>query len=133
MKTCLYLDDEKTPIEILDGYSNWNIVRNYEEFVDYIKRNGVPDYISFDHDLALEHYLDYSTNCCIINYDEFEEKTGFDCAKWLVEFANEHQLDIKSIGVHSFNSIGNDNILQVINNYKAYKGQVPNAIIKFIK
>ncbi|NCD06240.1 MAG: hypothetical protein EOL97_08980 [Spirochaetia bacterium] len=113
MKTFLYLDDERTPIE-----DYWIIVRNYEEFVDYIKKNGIPDHISFDHDLHFEHYNDYVNNYPNINYDLYEEKTGYDCAKWLCEYCDEHQLEIKSVGVHSFNEIGSNNILQVINNYK---------------
>ncbi len=28
----------------------FDIVRTYKDFVDYIKRNGLPDFISFDND-----------------------------------------------------------------------------------
>ena len=67
MKRLLWLDDIRdpfTPIEN-DGGS-WLIfspieqpytlywVKSYREFVDWIKFNGLPDAICFDHDLGME-------------------------------------------------------------------------------
>ena len=51
--TRIYLDDERTPI-----YGGWIVVRNYDEFVKKINELGLNniDVISFDHDLAPEHY-----------------------------------------------------------------------------
>lgn len=31
---------------------DWTIVRNYEEFVEAITKNGLPSFISFDRDLV---------------------------------------------------------------------------------
>ena len=59
MKTALYLDDQRTPTETIPGYHPWNVVRNYEEFTKWIIENGIPDLVSFDHDLAEEHINDY--------------------------------------------------------------------------
>lgn len=43
----LYLDDLRpTP----EGFER---VYDYEEFTEYISQNGMPDFISFDHDLGL--------------------------------------------------------------------------------
>jgi hypothetical protein len=50
-KTILYLDDERTPFD-----SRIDVVRNFDGFVAYITTKGVPDLISFDHDLSSEHY-----------------------------------------------------------------------------
>lgn len=54
----LFLDDIRTPNAVYsspyDG--GWTIVRGYEEFVNAIQKYGVPDIISFDHDLEIEHY-----------------------------------------------------------------------------
>ena len=63
----LFLDDIRNP---LDAYSytnfslflkeNWNIVRNHDQFVEWITTNGLPEFISFDHDLADSyHTLEY--------------------------------------------------------------------------
>lgn len=49
----LFLDDVRT-IEIVydkSMESEFDIVRTYSAFVDYIKTNGLPNYISFDNDL----------------------------------------------------------------------------------
>ena len=52
----LFLDDVRTIEMIYDKSmeSEFDIVRTYEEFVAYIKKNGLPNYISFDNDLGLD-------------------------------------------------------------------------------
>ena len=79
----MFLDDERRSGASIfythnDIYTNleW-VVENYEEFIEYIKDNGIPKRISFDHDLGVEHYK-YS-NAEMILYREFEEKTGYHC------------------------------------------------------
>ena len=62
-KRYLFLDDVR---QVMDTFhytkhpvyteDNWDVVRNYNEFCNYIQDNGVPALISFDHDLADEHY-----------------------------------------------------------------------------
>ena len=63
---CLLLDDDvkRTPSAIY-GYTQnsvyleeqWDIVRNYNEFVKYVEDNGVPHIFSTDHDLADIHKI----------------------------------------------------------------------------
>lgn len=126
----LYLDDIRTPID-----ETWDIVRSYNEFVDYITTNGIPDLISFDHDLAVEHmndYYDYQANGInVINYDTFTEKTGMDCAKWLVDYCIDNNVELKQVTVHSANPAGSENILGLINNYNKHIGTEPNAYRTF--
>lgn len=43
----LFIDDERFPID-----DNWVVVRTSDEAIDFIKKNGIPGYISFDHDLG---------------------------------------------------------------------------------
>ena len=97
----------------------WKIVRNYNEFVKHIKENGLPTHISFDHDLADEHY-DASMYDGLERYNEHlntcVEKTGADCAKWLVEYLNEYSLKLPICIVHSCNPIGSENIKNILNN-----------------
>jgi hypothetical protein len=117
----LYLDDIRTPRTEL----NFDIVRNYEEFVMYILTNGLPNVVSFDHDLSLEHYEDYlsdknwdkSDEEVQLDYDSYKEKTGYDCAKWLVDYCIDNQLILPTCFVHSENRVGGDNIISYINNY----------------
>lgn len=51
----LFLDDIRT-IEMVYDKSmepEFDIVRNYYDFVAYIQKNGLPEFISFDNDLGL--------------------------------------------------------------------------------
>lgn len=80
-KRLLFLDDIIYPIEVhkytkqdIFLRKDWHIVRNYEQFVNRILEKGLPEMISFDHDLTDEHYLTPDSQ-------EFVEKTGYDCAK----------------------------------------------------
>ena len=89
MKNKIYLDDVRTPVK--DG---WTVVRSYEEFVDKVVELGLNsiEIISFDHDLgdtAMEEYYNNVSPNFTLNYDNIKEKTGLDCAKWLVNFFYE--------------------------------------------
>lgn len=117
-KRLLFLDDIRYPIEAYhytqqDIFlrSDWHIVRNYEQFVNRILEKGLPEMISFDHDFADEHYLKQ-------NSQEFVEKTGYDCAKWLVEYCMDHYLDLPKFYCHSMNPVGKENILNLLQNFK---------------
>lgn len=123
-KKYLMLEDkkERTP-QVIANYTvgkakliyeenEWIIVRNYDEFVDWILKNGLPDVISFDHDLADEHYAFAG------NYNIFREKTGYDAAKWLVEFCMYEKLQLPEYYVHSMNVVGKENIINYLENYR---------------
>ena len=84
----LYLDDLRTTPE---GFER---VYSYEEFVAYLQRYGLPDFISFDHNLG-------------------EEFSGYDCAKYLVVYCLDRQF-----AVHSQNPVGKVNIEQLLANFK---------------
>lgn len=117
MKYKIYLDDVRTPID-----QTWVVVRSYEEFVSKVNEIGLEniEFISLDHDLddsAMNEWLYRTTKNYQINYDNITEKTGYDCAKWLVE----QWLDGKplvDVYTHSANAIGSANIMGYINNYR---------------
>lgn len=95
-KIILYLDDLRpTP----EGFER---VYDYEEFIAFISKNGMPEFISFDHDLGLG-------------------KTGLDCAKWLVEFCLDNQVPLPEFTVHSQNPVGKENIEMLLNNLKKFQ------------
>lgn len=98
----LYLDDLRQPSDssLYMGYEEmyngeWDVVRNYKEFVNYIENKGVPDIVSFDHDLA-------------------EEKTGADCARWLGEYLIENGIPLPKYYIHSMNPVGAVNINSIL-------------------
>ena len=101
----------------------WIVVKNYKEFGEYITKNGLPVFVSFDHDLADEHYRHsmYNPDKHYTNYytnGTFKEKTGYDCARWLIAYCQNHELDFPLYQVHSMNPIGKENIISLIEAYK---------------
>jgi len=119
----LFLDDQRSPKNVT--WVNlppvqWVVVRNYTEFVKTITENGLPERISFDHDLAEQHYS--LVGRTIEEYRQLEstftEKTGYDCAKWLVRYCALNKLPIPHYTVHSMNPIGKNNIISLLESYK---------------
>jgi len=113
----IYLDDIRTPLDW-----DWIVVRNYDEFITQVDRIGLEniDLISLDHDLGDSAMKEWHTNVYhnyTLNYDNITEKTGYDCAKWLVDRWMEGKPVVKVV-VHSANAIGAANIMGYINNYK---------------
>jgi len=110
----LWLDDIRNP-KIGDWlliyapdfyYDNGEViwVKNYNEFTTWIETNGLPNMICFDHDLA-------------------EEKTGYDCTKWLVDYCIDNNLPIPDFNIQSANPTGSDNIRFLLNNYQKHYDQ----------
>jgi len=120
----VFLDDIRVPYDvfkmtinpIFENNEDWVIVRDYYQFVNYIKKFGLPEFISFDHDLSYEHYLE--ENQSDIEYETLIEKTGYDASKWLVDYCMENGLDIPNYYVHSANPVGKQNIKSYLENAK---------------
>ena len=116
----LFLDDFRHPYDAFlmnhnTVYSqcDWVIVRDYKHFIKYIKKNGLPEMVSFDHDLADVHY-----NYGNIPYEEYTEKTGFHCAKWLINYCIDNNKELpKTILIHSANPVGKQNIQSLFDSY----------------
>lgn len=124
MKKYLFLDDERMPEDVtwllIGGVghlgADWKIVRSLQEAKEWVLKNGFPDVISFDHDLGDIHYVgDYS-----------DGNTGYDFAKWLVEFDLDNDAMPKSFKftVHSKNPTGAENIRRLMENYLRVKGNL---------
>ena len=118
----LFLDDFRMPKDVffyttlaLYNKTEWVIVRNYDEFVKCVKENGIPEIVSFDHDLADIHYEQQAN----IEYrDDAEEKTGYHCAKWMINYCLDNNLDIpKMVLIHSMNTVGSRNIQSLFDTY----------------
>lgn len=110
----IFLDDIRFPIDVFNYtgdelyfQSDWVIVRNYENFISAIN-NAIfskIEIISFDHDLADEHYGREETPWSVersIDYFSYREKTGYDCAKWLCDYCLDNELKFPEYLVHSF-------------------------------
>lgn len=120
----LFLDDSRKPKDVtwleLPPYC-WVEVKTYAEFVKVITERGIPTTVSFDHDLADEHYKEYavahdknSPTFGTIQYDRLKEKTGMDCARWLAHLCVERNVPIPLYYIHTLNPIGRQNIFSVM-------------------
>lgn len=105
MKTLLWVDDLRNPFLNVEGKvpADYEIfwVVNFDQFVNHIENIGMPDVISFDHDLG-------------------EEKSGYDCLKYLVELCLDTKNSLPEIMVHSANPVGADNIRHLAKNFKLF-------------
>jgi len=128
----IYLDDIRTPID-----KDWVVVRNYDEFVNKVQEVGLTniDCISLDHDLgdtAMQEYYNNVSPNYKLDYDNIKEKTGYDCAKWLVNYfydtnpewietnniiKRKNKIPFPLVYVHSHNPVGAHNICGCINNF----------------
>jgi hypothetical protein len=111
------------PVKLLDVTKNtnadWKICRYYDAFVKTIEEFGMPNMISFDHDLHDEHMQHYFRNTAIndgeILYDTFKYKTGLACAQYIIDYLKDHPSCKKpTCYVHSANEWGRKNIRQLL-------------------
>ena len=104
-QTLLWLDDERDPTE-----ARWHAyfpisqptviwIKSYDEFVEWISSNGMPNAICFDHDLG-------------------HGPSGFDAAKWLTEFCLDNGERIPAWSIQSANPIGKENIIALLKSFE---------------
>jgi hypothetical protein len=134
MSYYLFLDDVRMPVEVGNYITpvvlratyrlgEWIIVRSYTEFIDAILERGLPDLVSFDHDLADGHYhknmqegiLDYNAP----DFEDDDHKTGYHCAQWLIEYCKKMDKPLPSYLVHSMNPVGAENIKHALSTHLA--------------
>ena len=108
----LFLDDERHPQDVfwvdwIANPSDWTVVRSYDDFVEWVQTHGLPAFISFDHDLG--------------QTDGVVNKTGYDCAKWLVDWCLDHNLTCPMTNVHSKNQVGAVNIAALLDGFRKFQ------------
>lgn len=101
----LFLDDLRSINMVYDASreGEFDIVRTYVAFVEYIQTHGLPEFISFDNDLGLDEQGELAPD-------------GYACAKWLVY---ESGLDLRKMTyqVHSANPVAAEQIRGLLANY----------------
>jgi hypothetical protein len=134
IKTLLWLDDYRDPKDSgflakfcpeFEAHRKDVIwVKNFYEFEQWIIYNGLPDKISFDHDLADEHYAPvnrYGDYNDWASENNFKEKTGMDAAKWLVDYCLDYKRALPEWSVHSANPSGAENITKLLLNFMKHQ------------
>ena len=76
-------------------------VKTYKEFQNYINIIGMPDVICFDHDLGMD-------------------ESGFDAAKWLIEYCMDNNSELPEWCIQSVNPVGSINIDSLLNSFKRF-------------
>lgn len=129
LKKLIWLDDDRNPFLNPDFLQLTTItstlrhdliwLKTYGQFVNWITENGLPDAICFDHDLGdvpllkttieVESWFDIKEN---------REYTGYDCAKWLVEYCLDNNKDIPDYAIQSANPVGKENIDALLKNFR---------------
>lgn len=97
----LFLDDERQPVPPFWYQGDCKIARNSDEAEALVEQFGMPEFISFDHDLKAI-------------------KTGHYFARWLIEKEMNGELrfpDNFTYAVHSMNPVGAENIRRLMDNY----------------
>ena len=133
--TVLWLDDVRDPYKYFnnnyssktflrnklfyDGLKKTNNIRfvwvkNFDEFTGFILNNGIPQFVSFDHDLGVG-----------LN-------KGLDCAKWLIEFCRENNSSLPKFYVHSANPNGQKKINGTLSQAQEENSFSFNNIVKEI-
>lgn len=133
IETLLWLDDRRDPYQgtwleafapaFVDNIMGVIWVKSYAEFISWIDKNGLPTMIGFDHDLggdiAVELVKNGLSKRKAREYKK-QEKTGYDCAKWVVEYCMKHNFKFPNYTVQSANTVGTVNIISYIENYKKH-------------
>lgn len=116
--TILWLDDQRDPYKYLKTKSmsatfarnkkfyddllkqynaNFVWVKNLYQFIDYIENNGVPQFVSFDHDLNNRGGGEG------LNDEQKLNNNGVNCAKWLVNYCKKMGQPLPKFYIHSAN------------------------------
>lgn len=113
----VWIDDIRDPQE--PTWQNWikknfgtndfdiTWIKSYKKFVDFVDKNGLPSNISLDHDLGDVE-------------DPNNEKTGYDCAKYIVDYCMDNDRDIPNYRIQSDNGPGRENIDKYLQNYHKF-------------
>ena len=115
----LFLDDIRYPPDnhYPDEGNDWIIARNMDDAIWCVKNKGIPEWISFDHDLADDHYI----------IGQKHEKTGYDFAKWFCDYVMDNKKKLPygfGYTIHSMNPVGAANIDHYMHNFMVHYKKV---------
>ncbi len=122
----LFLDDWRIPqdcaqymwqrkVDCTIFHENWDIVRSFGQFKNWIIKNGIPNIVSFDYDLADVEELKEELNIEEwFNLNENKVYTGLDCAKFLLNYCNDNKLNFPDYIIHSVNPDGTEEIKKLL-------------------
>ena len=111
-KVVYWIDDVRDPKNFLPGRKKDDTVfwfKDYDSFVRHLIKFGLPDSIWFDHDLG-------------------QNKSGKDCADFLVDYCLDRGLPLPEYNSQSQNPVGRENIIKLFESYnKFYKENIEDG------
>lgn len=110
----LFIDDERFPPQ---DDRRWIVARTAEEVAVCLDQNGMPEHISFDHDLGDGIPTGYDIVQAFVDSDIDQKPAAYG-----IDFRFPEGL---TWYVHSQNPVGRDNIDHLMRNYIAFKARQP--------
>ena len=104
----IWLDDMRDPTDLRMDWLAYSPIgreveviwlKDYYQFRNWILKNGLPDGICFDHDLGED------------------TPSGYECAKWLVNYCLDNKLSPPVWSSQSANPVGKANINRLLRNF----------------
>jgi hypothetical protein len=121
----LFIDDIRDPCYVPDD-RDYMVARNMDQAIEIIMaKNCYPTHIAFDHDLGWDTLENIPGSFLIAAPEEGKElPSGYDFAKWLVEFDMNGLYEFPkdfTWSVHSSNPVGAANINGILTSYLKHK------------
>ena len=109
--TLLWIDDIRNPF---DGWAVrfapfppdeivW--AKNYDDVMAFLKSRGCPDEVCFDHDLGEVGET---------------ERNGMTCAKAIIDYCIDHNIDAPTYNIQSSNPVGRENIRSIMDGWHRF-------------
>lgn len=126
----LWLDDLRDPTQshwaaLIQRHTSLGSVfwvKSFYEFINHIQTFGLPDVIWFDHDLGQEAMNEaINKDFKDFDYSKIEEKTGYDCVRWLIDYCEENNLPLPVYYFQTANPVGRENMQSLLENYDNHK------------
>ena len=97
----------------------WKVVRSYEQFMHFIRNQGMPRVISFDNDLHPTHYGHYAEACNTgkFYWENVQPKMGIHALQYILNTCKELELKLPIFYIHTANHLAREEMYKLINNY----------------
>lgn len=127
MEWNLFIDDIRDPSYVQDG-RDYVLARTMDQAVELIALHDCyPTHIAFDHDLGWDTLENIPGSFLVAAPEEGKElPSGYDFAKWLVEFDMNGFYEFPknfSWSIHSSNPVGAANINGILTSYLKHKAK----------
>ena len=128
----IYLDDVRFPETtffknlnfLCQNNKEWQVLRSFNEFVDYITTNGLKgvEIISFDHDLTWLLYTPQFQKGKI-DYEKLKKSgdmTGYHCLEWVIKYCirSNGKEKLPRCLFHTQNEQGKKNMIRLYETWK---------------